>query len=104
MIPEIARTQQNRNQLSLFKNSAQFVAYIISFIVTYFALRAGRGTTVEKTGPHDAYRFRVSIFLKFEIIANEMKVIVFVEYLLNYRSNWHFHNNYFPIDTYDWWS
>lgn len=61
IIPEMTRTQKDRNQLSSLKNSTQFVAYIITFGVIHFILGADRASENEKTGPRDAYRFRVRI-------------------------------------------
>lgn len=59
IIPEITYTQKDRNQLSSLKNSAQSFAYIIALVVIYFILGANRASENEKTGPQDAYRFRV---------------------------------------------
>lgn len=80
MIPEIARKQKDRNQLSSLKNSAQFISYIITFFITFFVLRSGRESANEKTSPHDAYRFRVSIFdeVKFLFVTIFTKKYVFL--------------------------
>lgn len=61
IIPELANTQRDRNQLTSLRYSAQFMSNIITFIITDFVLSTGRASTNEKIGPNDFYRFRVSM-------------------------------------------
>lgn len=60
----MSRTQKDRNHLSSLKNSAQFLSNIIAFVIIYCVLQTSRTSTDEKTGPADAYRFRVSVTTK----------------------------------------
>lgn len=60
IIPEMARTQKDRTQLTSIRYSASVISNIIVFVVTWFVLRAHRLKTDTKIGPKDAYRFRVS--------------------------------------------
>lgn len=59
IIPEMARTQKDRTQLTSVRYSASVISNIIVFIVTWLVLRANRTTTDTKINPRDAYRFRV---------------------------------------------
>lgn len=59
IIPEMARTQKDRTQLTSVRYSASVISNVIVFIVTWLVLRANRTTTETKISPDDAYRFRV---------------------------------------------
>lgn len=104
IISEMARTQKDRNQLSSLKNSAQFVANIITFIIIYFILGSDRASENEETSPHDAYRFRVSILtMRSQIIRKVMNVnFLIAEHIIDYDINWHFNGRYFPLITKVW--
>lgn len=60
IIPEMARTQKDRTQLTSVRYSASVISNVIVFIVTWLVLRTNRTTTDTKISPKDAYRFRVS--------------------------------------------
>lgn len=62
IIPEMARTQKDRTQLTSVRYSASVISNVIVFIVTWLVLRTNRNATDTKISPKDAYRFRVSFF------------------------------------------
>lgn len=59
IIPEMARTQKDRSQLTSLRYSASVISNIIVFVVTWIILRSNRAQNASKIGPMDAYRFRV---------------------------------------------
>lgn len=59
IIPELARTQKDRTQLTSVRYSASVISNVIVFIVTLLVLRSNRTSTDTKISPKDAYRFRV---------------------------------------------
>lgn len=65
IIPELARTQKDRTQLTSVRYSASVISNVIVFIVTWLVLRSNRTTTDTKISPKDAYRFRVRFFCYF---------------------------------------
>lgn len=60
IIPEMARTQKDRSQLTSVRYSASVISNVIVFITTWLVLRANRMGDNQKISPKDAYRFRVS--------------------------------------------
>lgn len=62
IIPEMARTQKDRSQLTSLRYSASVISNIIVFVVTWIILRSNRAQNASKIGPMDAYRFRVRHF------------------------------------------
>lgn len=60
IIPEMARTQKDRTQLTSVRYSASVISNIIVFITAWLVLRTNRTTTDTKINPRDAYRFRVN--------------------------------------------
>lgn len=60
IIPEMARTQKDRTQLTSVRYSASVISNIIVFITAWLVLRANRTTADTKINPRDAYRFRVN--------------------------------------------
>lgn len=61
IIPEMARTQKDRAELTAIRYSASVVSNVIVFIVTWAVLHSNRFKTDSTIGPDDAYRFRVRI-------------------------------------------
>lgn len=62
IIPEMARTQKDRSQLTSLRYSASVISNIIVFVVTWIILRSNRAQNASKIGPMDAYRFQVKNF------------------------------------------
>ncbi|XP_031617574.1 major facilitator superfamily domain-containing protein 12-like isoform X2 [Contarinia nasturtii] len=66
IIPEMARTQKDRTQLTSVRYSASVIANVIVFIVTWVVLRSNRTSDEAKITEKDAYRFRdISLILTF---------------------------------------
>lgn len=60
IIPEMARTQKDRAQLTSVRYSASVISSVIVYALTWAVLSSNSTTTEEKIGPKDAYRFRVN--------------------------------------------
>lgn len=60
IIPEIASTQKDRNQLSSVRYSAQVISSIIAFTVTSIILGIQSVNSKSKISPDDAVHFQVS--------------------------------------------
>lgn len=61
IIPEMARTQKDRTELTAMRYSASVVSNVIVFVVTWAVLHINRVKSDSNIGPDDAYRFRVSL-------------------------------------------
>lgn len=59
IIPEMARTQKDRTQLTSVRYSASVISNVIVFVVTWLVLRSNRSSADSKISPKDSYRFRV---------------------------------------------
>lgn len=68
IIPEMARTQKDRAELTAIRYSASVISNVIVFIVTWAVLHSNRFKTDSTIGPDDAYRFRVRITLNLSVI------------------------------------
>lgn len=60
IIPEMARTQTDRAQLTSIRYSASVISSIIVYALTWAVLSSNSTSMEEKIGPQDAYRFRVN--------------------------------------------
>lgn len=82
IIPEMARNQKDRSQLTAVRYSATVISNIIVFVVTFIVLRSHRSKTEDQISPRDAYRFRVS-FSKIMLhskLCYHLKNIYYCEY------------------------
>lgn len=60
IIPEMARTQKDRTQLTSVRYSASVISSVIVYALTWVILRTNASSSDGKIMPKDAYRFRVN--------------------------------------------